>query len=193
MFDKIIIFEYNIIYMENIEMVKNKDMEKYFNNNDVLWDEKYFSIIKIWYFIFVIICTINEYLYYKNIHDNDLLLIMIPFFHLLIPGMLINIREFTNVPHGDKQYILNYYPEIYKKMFLPNIFTGEYSTKWSGINGFIIFSFVHGSYIKDNEDEIIEDIRERWDTHGKILLRAFIILVVFVVITIITIGLKHGL
>jgi hypothetical protein len=173
--------------------MENKEMERHFNNNDALWDEKYFSIIKIWYIIFVIICLINEYLYYKDFHDNELLLIMIPFFNLQIIGILVNIREIINVPPGDKQYILNYYPEIYKKMFFPSIFTGEYSTKYSGVNGFVIFSFIHGSYIGDNEDEIIEDIRERWDTHGKILLRAIIILIVFIVITFIAIGLKNGL
>jgi hypothetical protein len=174
-----------------MEMVKNY-LERHFNNNDILWDEKYFKIIKIWNIIFIIICMVNEYLYYINFHDNDELLIIIPFLNMLVPGILVQIREFINVPHGDKQYILDYYPEIYKIMFFPNI-SGKYSTKWSRLNGFKIFSFVKGNYINDKDDGIIDNIRERWNNHGKTLLKPIVILVIFVIITIINIGIKHGL
>jgi intracellular septation protein A len=176
-----------------IEKSENNSIERLFNENDLLWDEKYFSIIKIWYFIFIIICLVNEYIYYKDFHDNDALLIMVPFFHILIPGIVYVLKEYLNTPHGDKEYLLNYYPEAFKKMFFPLLSSGKYSTKVSGGNGFAIISFINGSYIKYGEDEIVDDIRERWATHYKILFGAMGICIVFVVITIIAIGLKHGL
>jgi hypothetical protein len=179
--------------MGMIETVEKNNVERHFNDNDLLWDEKYFSIIKIWYFIFIIICLLNEYFYYKDFHDNDSLLIIIPFCNILISGILYILGLFINMPHGDKEYLLDYYPDLFKKMFFRTLLSGEYSAKLSGGNGFVIISFLFGSYVEYGEDKIIDDIRERWITHYKILFGSILICIVFVIITIIMIGLKHGL
>ena len=175
-----------------IETIEINGEKRIFNTNDRLWDNRIFLIIKIWYFIFAIVCIVNIYLYYEDFHDNDALLIIIPFSNLLISNVPFILKFLIIVPHGDKEYLLNYYPEVFKKMFFPNIF-GKYSTKWSGSNGFKILSFINGSYIKDDEDEIIEEIRERWIIEHKFAFSPLIFLICFVIISIIVIIKKHGL
>jgi len=175
-----------------IETIEINGEKRYFNTNDRLWDNRIFFILKIWYFLLTVICIINIHLYLKNIHDNDVLLIMIPFFNMLIPGILLFLKSIFIVPSGDKEYILNYYPEIFKKMFYPNA-NGEYSVKLLGRNGFTILSFANGDYIKENEDEIIEEIRERWRAEHKFAFSPIIFLICFVIISVILIAKKNGL
>jgi magnesium-transporting ATPase (P-type) len=172
---------------------RDNNVERHFNDNDLLWDKKYFSVIKISYLVFIIICLINEYIYYKNFHNNgELLLILFPFCYFLTFGIPCMLKEIINNSHGDREYLLTYYPKVYKKMFFRSMLSGEYTTRLTRSNGFVFISFLIGSYIEYGDDKIIDDIRDRLCIHYKILFGAMFICIIFIIITIIIMGLKYG-
>jgi hypothetical protein len=165
---------------------------KCFNKNIASWDEKYFPVIETWYMIFIILCIINEGLYFINIHDNDIFLIEIPFFHIPFTWAFWVIREFFINPHGDREYLLNYYPEIFKKIYHP--LYGAYSVKCRSFKSVFVWKdFFYEYYIENGIDEVLDNIRNRWEKWYILFFRPWKIMIFFLIVTIINIMHKHGI
>jgi hypothetical protein len=183
----------NIKYTSRgVKIMLENDRIMKFNDNIKRWDNKYFKIIKIWYIVFIIFCLMSQFLYYKNIHNNDAILIEIPFFHFPVTILFWICREYLIRPHGDKEYIFKHYPNIYKKLFLRKneqyIF---YQNRRIG-DMFFYNDFING-YLTDDNDEILNDILIRSKEQLNLFLFPFIFILISVIITIINIIFKHGI
>jgi hypothetical protein len=174
------------------EILLEKNCKINFNSNIKKWDNKYFRIIKIWYIVFTISCLIGQYLYLKNIHDNDTILITMPFFHFPFTFLFWICRAYLNRPHGDKEYIFNYYPNIYKELYLRKNEQYKFYQNRRIKNMFFYNDFVNG-FLTSDDDEILNDILIRSKEQLILLIFPFIFIIITVVITIINIILKHGI
>jgi hypothetical protein len=156
-----------IKYIGNIKVVKDDNImdKRHFNNNVKKWDKIFFSIGTVWYIIFSIFILIIDYLYHINFHDNDALLIAVPFYHILFSWIFWLSKNIFNIPHGDREYILNYYREIYGKIYMKKIFSEDYGINHVKIKNFFVFKeFIDGFLTEEGEDDIIDEIIERWHT-----------------------------
>jgi len=163
-----------------------------FNDNIKVWDEKYFGIIKAWYIVFVIFYLTIQFMYSLGIHDNDTILIEISFFHCPLTWLIWICRDLMNRPHGDSEYIYNYYQDIYRKLYLgkdaPYIFNQHRRLR----NLSLYKEFVNG-YLTDDSDEILNDIIIRSKQELTLFLFPFVFIPVSVVITLVNIIIKHGI
>jgi hypothetical protein len=118
-----------IKYTSIIKLTEDNNIldKKYFNDNVKKYDEIFFPIVIAWYIIFSIFSLTIDYLYCINFHDNDALLIAVPFFHIPFSWIFWALKGLFNIPHGDREYILNYYREIYGKIYMK-----KYSRKIMG-------------------------------------------------------------
>jgi hypothetical protein len=173
-----------VVLLENNKIV--------FNDNIKKWDNKYFKIIEIWFIIFTILCLINQFLYYKNIHDEDVLLIIIPFYHFPLTALFWIFRDWFNRPHGDKEYIFNHYPNIYKKLYLGKNDAYLFNQHRRVKDIFVYKDFVNG-FLTDDADEILDDILIRSKKQLNLSVYPFIFIIISVGITIINIIMKHGI
>jgi hypothetical protein len=168
--------------------------KKYFNNNVEKWDRIFFPILTAWYIVFIIFIIIIDCLYKINFHDNDALLIAIPFYHIPFSWIFFMLKEFFNIPHGDREYMLNYYRDIYRKIYAKKMFTEDYRTNFVKIKNYFAFKeFIDGFLVEEGEDDIIDEIIKRGKTGFYLFICPWIILIVNVIITIVIIGIKHGL
>jgi len=81
------------------------------------WRNKWYPKIKLWYFIFFIICVIILFLYKKGSIDNKNIIIFIPFLNWIISFLFISISSVICNKY-DYDYIERYYPDISKKIWI---------------------------------------------------------------------------
>ena len=80
------------------------------------------------------------------------------------------------------------------KIYVKGIFTGDYRTNFVNMKNYFVFKeFIDGFLVKEGEDGIIDKIIKRWKIEFYLFIYPLIILIINVIITIIIIGLKHGL
>jgi hypothetical protein len=137
---------------------------RYFNSNSKLYDYKSLPILIIGY-IFLLVCgIINIFLYILNIHNNDNLLVIFSTFPILLSWIYHFIKIILNNPDGDLEYLSKNYPEIYKYLRYKNmIFTNPFRNFSTQIKFLPVWKdFKNGFLTKDGEDEIIDEMIERW-------------------------------
>jgi hypothetical protein len=132
--------------------------EHFFDENKAIVDEKYNPIIKKLYYILFGINILNIVLYIKNIHDNWFFPILFPLFHTFIYFIFWIIKSTKTNSDGDNQYIITYYPDIAKKIY---IYGHRFPMEWK--------NFVDGEYIGYNKDFILDDIRDRHNENISLL------------------------
>jgi hypothetical protein len=93
--------------------------ERIYNDTYNKWTKKWYPFIKIWYFLFIIICVINLFLYNNEIIKNWDFIVTIPMYNFLISTVLI-ILPYLIYGKYDYDYIEKYYPEISKKIWIGN-------------------------------------------------------------------------
>jgi hypothetical protein len=141
-------------------MEKNNIVQRLIKNEIHYYDQTYGIILdklipklKTWVIIYGIIHLIFINLFTKytqQIFDDGILFVLPPFINIIItlfPYKIFELIFFKTNRNNDINYILQYYPDIAKKLWLPD-----------GNNGFAWIKFTNYEYIKQNEDEFIDEI-----------------------------------
>jgi hypothetical protein len=160
-------------------IVESNGINRIFNNNVEIFDNKYNPIIRIWYYIFCFINITNILLFMLNIHQIIEILIFLPFFHIFITYIFWLIKWLKIRPNGDYQYIKTYYPDLAKTLNID----GRNTIAW--------INFWNGDYIDHEKDLIIDNIRERTEESSKLAIFPFKLCIICVIISIILILVKN--
>jgi hypothetical protein len=153
---------------------------KYFNKNSSLWDKKIFLIIKIGYIICIIACITGDVLYYYDFYSNDEILIYLLLFPIFMYMAFDILKKLLIKPNGDREYLLTYYPDLIKKLFWPKWWNPIYGCSYINIKKFLGWKyFIDGSYLKDIDDKIIDEMRLRFKEHRNLVLYLIIFFILF--------------
>ena len=146
-------------------MAKNNVIQKIINDQIHYYDTSYgilldsiISKLKAWTVIFGILhlLLINIFAKYAlEINDDGIMFVLPPFINIIFTLLPFSIFEIIMVlikKHNDINYIMQYYPRIAEKLWLPY-----------GSNGFAWLKFINYEYIKQKEDVFIDNIIENSD------------------------------
>ena len=146
---------------------------KIFNQNSLLWDKKLFPILVTGYILLILICIIGGLLYFIDLHNNFEILIFIAIFPSILYGIIHLCKIILIIPNGDKDYLQNYYPEINKKLLWTKLF---HIRKFTDIGKAFAWNyFIDGTYTVGIEDQIIDEMRNRYKKHKKLIISPLII------------------
>ena len=144
--------------------------DRFYNDTRYKWTRKWYPRLRMWYCIFVVLCIIILYLYYKEIISNKTFIMYMPFVHWILTFLFISIPNLMYSKY-DYDYIETYYPELSKKIW---IYGRENGIMRKYSNAF--FDYESGA------DIIIDDIMTKDQRKLPLLFAPFIIAIINTII-----------